>query len=190
MLKIVHRINTIAKLKQIPHEYGVEVDVRYAADKLILNHDPFVDGEDFENWLDYYQHAFIILNIKSEGIEERTIEAVIKRGITDYFLLDLSIPFMVKQIKKGNHKLAVRFSEYEPIESVFSFNELADWIWVDCFTDFPLTVQNRKKLEAFKICLVSPELQGHSSEVIKKTKQRYSQIRIDAVCTRNPELWS
>ena len=38
---IIHRVNTIKELKQIPKEYGCEIDIRTDRSKLILNHDPF-----------------------------------------------------------------------------------------------------------------------------------------------------
>ena len=38
---IHHRVNNISQLNQIPFNHGVEVDVRYHQDHLILNHDPF-----------------------------------------------------------------------------------------------------------------------------------------------------
>ncbi|MDG0794535.1 hypothetical protein OMP38_29615 [Cohnella ginsengisoli] len=61
---IAHRINTVAELKMVPHEYGVELDLRDYGDRLILQHDPFTDGEDFEEYLKHYQHGTMILNIK------------------------------------------------------------------------------------------------------------------------------
>ena len=45
---IAHRINTIEELKQVPTEYGVELDLRDFGERLVLQHDPFKDGEDFE----------------------------------------------------------------------------------------------------------------------------------------------
>ena len=48
---IAHRINTIEELKKVPNEYGVELDLRDYGDKLILQHDPFTDGEKFEEYL-------------------------------------------------------------------------------------------------------------------------------------------
>ena len=61
---IAHRINTIKELKKIPKEYGVEIDLRDYADRLILQHEPFQDGEDFEEYLSHYNHEIMILNIK------------------------------------------------------------------------------------------------------------------------------
>ena len=69
ILFISHRINTKNELKNIPLKYGVEIDLRDRNDKIILQHDPFIDGEDFSDFIKNYQHQFLILNIKSEGIE-------------------------------------------------------------------------------------------------------------------------
>lgn len=66
---ITHRINIIDELKQVPFEYGVELDLRDYGDRLILQHDPFKDGEDFEEYLKHYNHRTMILNIKSERVE-------------------------------------------------------------------------------------------------------------------------
>ena len=68
---IVHRVNTIKDLLNTPVEYGVEVDLRDFGEKLVLQHDPFKDGESFEEYLKNYNHGTMILNIKSEGIETK-----------------------------------------------------------------------------------------------------------------------
>ncbi len=73
---IAHRINTIEELKKVPNEYGVELDLRDYGNKLILQHDPFVEGEDFEEYLKYYNHGTMILNIKSERIEYRVLDLI------------------------------------------------------------------------------------------------------------------
>ena len=63
---IIHRINNLSKLKYIPKNYGVEIDVRNFNNDLILNHDPFKNGEKLERFLRYYKHGTLIVNIKSE----------------------------------------------------------------------------------------------------------------------------
>ena len=45
MFLIAHRINNLKKLKSIPLEYGVEVDIRNISKKLTTNHEPFKKGE-------------------------------------------------------------------------------------------------------------------------------------------------
>ncbi|MCX7997545.1 MAG: hypothetical protein N3A69_01155, partial [Leptospiraceae bacterium] len=68
---IAHRINTLSELKNLPSGIGVELDLRDGPrEKLILQHDPFKDGEDFEIFLSHYvNRGTLILNIKSERIE-------------------------------------------------------------------------------------------------------------------------
>ncbi|WP_317898640.1 hypothetical protein [Aurantibacillus circumpalustris] len=190
LLKIAHRINTIEQLKATPLEYGVELDLRPYGTKIIIHHDAFTDGEDFEEWLKYYKHSFIILNTKAEGMEERILQLMEAQQIKDYFFLDLSLPFLIKYMKKGVSKMAVRFSEYEPLDFVMKFAGKVDWVWVDCFTDLPLTFENYALLKKhFKLCLVSPELQGFDLSKIEKFKQKLKGMDLDAVCTKRPELW-
>ena len=105
MIIVCHRINTIKQLKKIPYNYGVEVDVRDYNNNLILNHDPFKKGENFLNYLKYFKHKFIIINIKSEGIEKRVYKILKQKKIFNFFLLDVTIPFIVKLNKNLIKKL-------------------------------------------------------------------------------------
>ena len=98
MLLISHRINTISDLPSKGFCDGIEIDLRYKNNEIILHHDPFCDGEIFEEFLKKFNLHFMILNIKSEGIEEEVIRLVKKYKIPDYFILDSSIPFIVKYI--------------------------------------------------------------------------------------------
>ena len=41
MIIIHHRINSIRDLKRVQDENGIEVDVRYHENELILEHDPY-----------------------------------------------------------------------------------------------------------------------------------------------------
>ena len=190
MHKILHRVNTKDALLKAPKEFGVEVDIRTRGNQLIMHHDPFQDGEDFENWLEVYQHGILILNVKEEGLEERLIEIMQSKGIKDYFFLDQSFPFLVKWAKAGERRCAVRVSEFESIESALTLAGKVDWVWVDCFTKFPLDNNSFRKISKhFKICLVSPELVGRKDE-IKVIKQQISKMNIDAICTKFPHNWS
>ena len=90
--------------------------------------------------------------------------------------------------------MAVRFSEFESIETVLSLKGKVDWVWVDCFNEFPLTYEKNKKLKkaGFKICLVSPELHGRSLfESGTKLGSYFSEhkMEVDAVCTKEPAFW-
>ena len=78
MIYIAHRINTIEQLQKVPNRYGVEVDLRDYNDKLILQHDPFLNGQLFDEYLKYFNHNFLILNIKSERIEFTVLDLLKK----------------------------------------------------------------------------------------------------------------
>ncbi|MDR1241583.1 MAG: hypothetical protein LBM00_02190, partial [Deltaproteobacteria bacterium] len=92
---IAHRINTLAELRNLPPEYGVEIDLRDdLSGRIYLEHDPFKSGQDFEEYLSQYHHGAMILNIKSERIELKALELLEKYNISDYFFLDSSFPMI------------------------------------------------------------------------------------------------
>lgn len=190
MLYISHRVNTSRELASVPVSSGVELDIRDSGKRLIVTHDAFGDGEDFEEYVKEYKHAFMIPNIKSEGIEEKVLEVLRKNHIQNFFLLDLSLPALVKLAKSGEKRIAIRFSEFEPVELALNFKGLIDWVWVDCFTRFTMTLETYQKLKPhFKLCLVSPELQKHPVEQIKEFYQKIKSMPFDAVCTKRIDLW-
>lgn len=186
MLKIIHRINTVEELRKIPKKYGVEVDIRTRDDQLILHHEPFHDGDLLEDYLNEFAHSFIILEIKEEGIEKRVLGLCQKYGIKDYFLLSVTYPFMYLLTREGEKKMAVRFSEFEDINTALSMQGKVDWVWVDTFTELPLIKQNYGLLKkaGFKICLVCPERWGRSQDISRyKQTLEAEDIKLDAVMT-------
>lgn len=191
---IAHRRNLLSELQATPEHYGVEVDIRSFGDRLVIHHDPFVEGEDFETWIEAYRHGTLILNVKEEGLEARLIALLKAKGIEDYFFLDQSFPFLVKFAKLGEHRSAVRVSEFESVETALTLTGKIDWVWVDCFTHFSLNAQDAQRLKnaGFKLCLVSPELQGRAAETEipqLRTLLVERKIMADAVCTKRPDLW-
>lgn len=194
MKLIAHRRNTIAELRATDRKYGIEVDIRSCGPRLVIHHDAFVDGEDFATWLEAYRHGTLILNVKEEGLEAKLIGLMQSAGIDDYFFLDQSFPFLVKWSRAGERRCAVRVSEFESVATALTLAGKIDWVWVDCFTHFALSGAEAQQLQqaGFKLCLVSPELQGRAAEdeipaLAALLDQR--QIRADAVCTKRPDLW-
>jgi hypothetical protein len=134
------------------------------------------------------------LNVKEEGLETPILGLIREHDIKDFFFLDQSFPFLIKTAKKGEHRCAVRVSEYESIDTALTLAGKIDWVWVDYFSRFPLTREHVEMLHSagFKLCLVSPELQGfepkkHIPELQKKLKNE--DILVDAVCTKEYNLW-
>jgi hypothetical protein len=190
MLIFKHRINTSAELNVTDPEYGLEFDVRSDGKNLYIHHDAFAEGEKFSDWVQHYRHSGMIVNTKCEGMEEEIIGWMIKLNVNPYFLLDMSIPFMIKWSRKGFRNMAVRYSEFEPLEFTLRFAGLADWVWLDCFNGKPAEVDQLLRLkEHFKICAVSPELQGYDKSKISEFRAAWSGVMPDAICTKVPDDW-
>jgi len=191
---IAHRRNTLNELLATPTKYGVEVDIRSYRDKLVIHHDPFIQGESFDSWITAYQHGTLILNVKEEGLEARLVEMMRSKGIEDYFFLDQSFPFLIKWSEAGEHRCAVRVSEFESIETAMTLAGKIDWAWVDCFSHFPLSREDARRLKdsGLRLCLVSPELQGRNAKseipALAALLKEHG-IQADAVCTKRPDLW-
>jgi len=184
-----HRINTIKQLKEISPKLGIEIDLRDNINgEIYIAHDPFEIGELFNNFLKYYNHSFIILNIKSERIEYKILELLKKYNIVNYFFLDSSFPMIYNLSNAGEKKCAIRFSEYEGLDTVLSMKNKVDWVWVDCFTKNPLNKENYKILKdaGFKLCFVSPELQNQPDK-LEEYRDYFlrNNIILDMVCTKN-----
>jgi len=190
---IVHRRNKLDDLKVTSNEFGIEVDIRSYNDKLILQHDPFIKGDYFEEWIKYYKHGTLILNVKEEGLEYKILDLLRINNINSFFFLDQSFPFIIKTLNKGENRIALRVSEFESIETALNLKNKVQWVWVDIFSKFPLSKYEYKKLKEakFKLCLVSPELQKLNNVRINKLKSylKEENILFDAVCTKKPELW-
>ena len=194
-LIICHRKNTIKQLIDTPTEYGVEIDVRSYNNKIILNHDPMKNGEFLDNWIRKYNHKFLIINIKEEGLEKYIIKILKNKKIKDFFFLDQSFPFLIKTLNSNETMCAIRFSEYEDIKTINNLKKKINWVWVDHFSKFPLnkSISNSLKKKNIKICIVSPEIVKKTSiQNLKKLKNSIQKknIHIDAVCTKNPEIWN
>ena len=192
---IQHRRNTLAELQATPTQYGVELDIRSCGEQLIIHHEPFAAGEPFEPWIAAYRHGTLILNVKEEGLEQRLIALMAAHGIERYFFLDQSFPFLVKTARSGERRCAVRVSEFEAVETALTLAGQIDWVWVDCFTRFPLDAADARRLTdaGFKLCLVSPELQGRPAEESVPALRAQAEALgapIAAVCTKRPDLWS
>ena len=191
MIYIAHRINTVLDLKKVSPNYGIEIDLRDRNDRIILSHDPFGDGEDFNQFIRYYNHAFLILNIKSEGIEPNIIKILRKHNIQEYFFLDSSFPLIYRLMNDGEKNIAIRFSELESIETIKNFYGKVKWIWIDTITNLPIKHHDFQILKTggFKLCLVSPDLCGREYDILEyKSYLINNKIEFDAICTKRHNI--
>ncbi len=189
---ILHRVNTSLQLRDMPTEFGAEIDIRSSGNKLILSHDPFTEGIEFDEWLKYYKHGTLILNVKEEGLEDYILRSLSKYNIEDFFFLDQSFPFIIKTIKGNENRTAIRVSEYESVLTPLTLSAKAKWIWVDHFEQLTLSSVEADELRnaGFKLCLVSPELQQRECELeLTKKLVNDRKLYFDAVCTKKPYFW-
>ena len=190
---IIHRINSLKNLRKIDKNYGIEIDIRSMGSDLILNHEPYKNGEKLTDFLDEYNHGTLVLNIKESGIESEVLRLIKAKGtISSYFLLDVEFPyfFNVKKLKEKN--VAIRFSELESIETAKNFVGVLDWIWIDTHSSLPINLNNKNILDKFKKILVCPERWGRMADIpIYKKKMKSIGFKIDAVMTssRMVGLW-
>jgi len=189
---IRHRINTSKELANIPSNHGAEIDLRLFEGEIILAHDPFTPGEKLNVWLQNFHHGTLILNVKEDGLENHIVKILQSMEIDDYFFLDQPFPTLRKSAL-ANLPVALRLSENEnPIE----INDLKiKWIWLDSFSgNWSFLGKHAEWLRngEFKLCLVSPELQGRSPDeesfsILKICKEL--NLQINAVCTKYSAMW-
>jgi len=200
MIWIQHRVNTVAGLKNLNLSYGAEIDIRSNASirgEMHLSHDPGQVGENFDLWLEQYKTRAItgplILNTKEDGLETWLSDAMTRAGIKDWFFLDTAFPTLIKKtLIEGSRSYALRMSRYEELKADHPLWGKVDWVWVDCFDGEPIDAEPLSLLKGvFKICLVSPELQGVSTEQLPSAIQKFEKLLpfADAICTKVPHMW-
>jgi hypothetical protein len=192
---IAHRINTTDKLQEIPPGYGVEIDVRAHNGRLVLSHDPYQGGDHLEEYLSAIGDRFVVFNIKESGIEDDVIDAAARHDVTEYFLLDVEFPYLYDASRNASFsKIAVRFSEAEPIETALVNAGFVDWVWIDTNTQLPLNPDTYRQLSeaGYQICLVSPGRWGRPEDIEPYISKLDAQgIELDAVMTsvESAEMW-
>jgi hypothetical protein len=188
---IRHRVNSVGEFRRLDPRDGAEVDIRSRRGRLILAHDPHVEGPSLERCLDVFARThrdrLLILNPKEDGLDAQILPLLAERGIERIFLLDLTFPSIVRlSVRGGEARVALRVSEYEPACAARPLKRWADWAWLDCFSGRPASPAAVRALRrSFRVCLASPELEGYPPERIKL----FRRLPADAVCTKHPELW-
>lgn len=189
-----HRVNSVAKMAEVSVENGVEIDVRTYQGHLVLAHDPFDCGENFETWLKCYRHKILVINVKEEGLE-KAIEAAIAQASPkiDYLFLDQSFPSIAGRLSGGFTDSMVRVSDYESIQTLENLPCPPAWVWVDTFNKGGLRKIDLNYLHRnYKMMVVSPELQGREfqEEAVSMLSQ-FSDLGFlpDAICTKRSDDW-
>lgn len=98
----------------------------------------------------------LALNIKSDGLQSKVLEAIQRHGILNYFVFDMSVPDTLSYVR-SNMPFAARISEYEPSNVLANS---ASWIWLDAFNGewFDATEVYKWLDRGKNVVVVSPEL--------------------------------
>ena len=182
---IVHRINKVKELLKLDHQYGAEVDLRSFGSKIILNHDPYLNGDNFQDYIENYKHGTLVANIKESGIENEVIEIIKKnKNIKNFFLLDVEIPYLFECLKKDKKYCAIRVSYYEPLTQQIKFKSIFNWFWIDSIKKLNFTSKDINILNKNKVCFVCPE-RWSNPKLIKFYKKYFkkNKIKVNSVMT-------
>ena len=140
---------------------GVEFDVRDYSGKLVIAHDvleavrPCV-ADLAAAYCQLQSSATLAINIKADGLGALIEAEVVRRGITNYFCFDMSLPESLRYRRLGL-RYFTRESEYEPAPVLY---DDAAGVWMDMFESDWITADGiRRHLDRGKqVALVSPEL--------------------------------
>lgn len=198
---IAHRINNLESLSMIGNNVGIEIDIREDNEDIILAHDPFMTNDQnkvkLTDILPFFETRFLIVNVKSERIEERFIEISKNYLIkNNYFFLDSSISVINQYYNNKDFIFCSRYSEYESLLTTKNLvkNKLTKWIWIDVFNKLPIDKEISIQLNNIKAkkCLTSPCLLGRENDIKEYAKiiKRFD-LNIDAICCKykNINLW-
>lgn len=174
--------------------YGVETDLRDCAGEIVVSHDmPQQGAMTFDMLLDLYlsypTRPTLALNVKADGMAATIAERLGTRGITQYFVFDMSVPDTLGYLAQGM-TVYTRHSEYEagsPLDT------RAAGIWLDAFEqpfvspDDLAAVLDRDQVAA----LVSPELHRKPHEAAWRAWRDALAARTDTarimLCTDLPD---
>jgi glycerophosphoryl diester phosphodiesterase len=141
--------------------FGTETDVRDRLGELVISHDMPRGGESsFDDFLSRLRGRDLPLavNIKADGLARPVREALLRHGVRDWFVFDMSVPDMREHLRLGNPVFA-RVSE---VERHPPWLERCAGIWLDAFEGEWFTAQDVEALlqGGRRVCVVSPELHG------------------------------
>lgn len=148
----------------------IETDLRLHRGRIVLSHDPVVDGssppslEALLHLADNFPESSLFLNVKEDGLLPALLENDHWKNNRVVFF-DMSVPELVKYSRTIDRRyLATRWSdvEREPV-----LLDRCDWLWVDCFDsliDFASEHNRSLILEKCPV-FVSPQLHGRKAEV-------------------------
>jgi hypothetical protein len=172
--------------------FGVETDLRDAAGRLVVSHDPPSEAApSFAPVLRAHRELApgvpLALNIKADGLQPLLSELLRRYRVPEYFAFDMAVPDMRGYVAAGL-RVFTRHSELEPSPACYG---QAAGIWLDAFEsdwfDEGVIVGHQRRGK--RVCLVSPELHGRDHRPLWDRLRSMPRVshRDLMLCTDHPE---
>lgn len=167
--------------------FGTETDVRDRLGELVIAHDMPRGGEtSFDAFLSMLrgQDLPLAINIKADGLARSVREAMLRHGVRDWFVFDMSVPDMRDHLRQGNPVFA-RLSE---VERQPPWLERCAGIWLDAFEGDWFTATDVSALlrSGKRVCVVSPELHGRDPAPLWHVLRQFGAAPGLMLCTDRP----
>lgn len=162
-LEASEKNSTSAFIRALIHGFGIETDLRDLDGELVISHDPPKSGEkpiSFATFLEIYKsvgtNGWLALNIKADGLSGLVGEYLVKYGIINAFVFDMSVPDM-RHYTNSRTKVFTRLSDLEPIACCI---DQCAGVWLDSFEEpyVKSSVINMTSQKGHFAAIVSPEL--------------------------------
>ena len=173
--------------------FGTETDLRDRMNELVVAHDPPDASAIYADLLfsTYAKHDNdlpLALNIKSDGLQEKTFSLIKKYQIENYFAFDMSVPDMIGYIRLGIN-VFTRQSDFEETPILY---DRSCGVWLDSFETnwFHEDIIRSHLSNGKRVCIVSSELHKRPFEEDWSALKKMSVIGSPDVmlCTDHPEL--
>lgn len=168
---------------------GTETDLRDHNGEIVVAHDmPTGSPMTFEELMEIMggRNLTLALNIKADGLSARVKEILEKYNHTNYFVFDMSIPDLVRQLKDG----MVAFTGLSDIQPRPVLLPECRGVWLDCFNSdwYGPEVVDDLIDQGKRVCVVSADLHQRETQtqwdIIKSAKNVASADLM--LCTDKP----
>ncbi|WP_180902308.1 PI-PLC domain-containing protein [Martelella soudanensis] len=170
--------------------FGTETDLRDHNGEIVIAHDmPMGNEPRLSDVLEIMagRNLMLALNIKADGLSGKVKEILAAHGHTNYFVFDMSLPDLVRQVADG---LTV-FTGLSDLQPNAPLIDQCDGVWLDCFRSdwFGPGLIDDLIGRGKRVCVVSSDLHRRDAGLqwsIIKSAQCIDSSRL-YLCTDTPQ---
>ena len=153
------RNEPVAFVRSFDLGMGTETDLRDHNGEIVIAHDmPTGSPLSFSDMLRIMdgRNLTLALNIKADGLSARVKEILQEFNHTNYFVFDMSVPDLVRQLKDG----MIAFTGLSDIQPHPVLMDQCRGVWLDCFKSdwYGAGVVDELLESGKRVCIVSADL--------------------------------